>query len=195
MPTGYTDAIKDGIDFPTFAMRCARNFGATIEMRDEPLDAPIPERFEVSDYHLKALKHAREEQKRLSKLSDEECEAEALASFTDAKRDYLDSIKEKQATEAAYRAMLEKVRQWQPPTPDHEGLKAFMVEQIEQSIKHDCATDYLVPPHARTGQEWVNLCMSQQARDIEYHGDHYDEDLQRARDRSEWVKALRESLR
>lgn len=36
MPTGYTADIKDGIDFKTYAMNCARAFGACVMLRDEP---------------------------------------------------------------------------------------------------------------------------------------------------------------
>lgn len=40
MPTGYTDAIKDGISFNQFILSCARAFGALITMRDEPSSVP-----------------------------------------------------------------------------------------------------------------------------------------------------------
>ena len=55
MPTGYTDAIKDGITFQQFAMNCARAFGACVTMRDDPSDKPIPERFEPSAWHKERL--------------------------------------------------------------------------------------------------------------------------------------------
>jgi hypothetical protein len=46
MPTGYTAPIADGMTFEQFALGCARAFGALVTMRDEPSDAPIPERLE-----------------------------------------------------------------------------------------------------------------------------------------------------
>ena len=44
MPTGYTYDLYDGkdIEFPDFVMKCARAFGALIEIRDDPMDAAIP---------------------------------------------------------------------------------------------------------------------------------------------------------
>lgn len=33
MPTGYTAAIADGIDFKTFAMNCTRALGACVTLR------------------------------------------------------------------------------------------------------------------------------------------------------------------
>ena len=43
MPTGYTAYVQDGVitEFADFAMKCARAFGALIDMRDESLDAEI----------------------------------------------------------------------------------------------------------------------------------------------------------
>lgn len=54
MPTAYTANISKGITFKEYALLCARNFGATITMRDEPLDAEIPE-FQPSDYYVKRI--------------------------------------------------------------------------------------------------------------------------------------------
>ena len=67
MPTGYTLELYDGKDitFEEFVLKCARAFGALINMRDEPRDAPIPERFEPSYYHLKELIKAKSGQKKL----------------------------------------------------------------------------------------------------------------------------------
>ncbi len=50
MPTGYTDAVKDGITFDQFVLGCARGMGALVMMRDEPSGTPIPERFEPSRF-------------------------------------------------------------------------------------------------------------------------------------------------
>lgn len=54
MPTGYTHKIKDGMTFKEYALRCARNFGALMDMRDDPMDAPIPI-FTPSGYHEEKL--------------------------------------------------------------------------------------------------------------------------------------------
>ena len=58
MPTGFTCDIKDGITFERFALNCARAFGALINMRDDSLDAEIPDEIKPSDHHVKALAEA-----------------------------------------------------------------------------------------------------------------------------------------
>ena len=59
MPTGYTAKIADGQTFEEFILSCARAFGALVEMRDEPADAPIPEEFKPSAYHTTQIGVAR----------------------------------------------------------------------------------------------------------------------------------------
>lgn len=63
MPTGYTAPIYEGkqITFPEFAMQCARAFGALIDMRDDPMDSPIPDAFVPDTYHARELVKAREQ--------------------------------------------------------------------------------------------------------------------------------------
>lgn len=65
MPTGYTANVHDGITFEQFVWQCARGMGALVTMRDEPTGAPIPERFEPSDYNAKRLQEAKDELVRL----------------------------------------------------------------------------------------------------------------------------------
>ena len=86
MPTGYTLDLYDvkDITFEEFALRCARAFGALISMRDEPIDAPIPERFEPSDYHLKELEKAKKRLKEVKKWNEETAEQEAVRAYQEA---------------------------------------------------------------------------------------------------------------
>ena len=39
-------------------------------------------------------------------------------------------------------SILTDVNDWVPPTEDHQGIKEFMVNQIEQTIKHDADFEY-----------------------------------------------------
>lgn len=89
MPTGYTADIKDGIDFKTYAMNCARAFGACVMLRDEPGGGErIPDAFEPSDlfvrYHLKAVEKARVELAALDAMTPAECERAAAKAWDDA---------------------------------------------------------------------------------------------------------------
>lgn len=194
MPTGYTAAIADGIDFKTFVMQCARAFGATITMRDEPLDAEIPDEFQPSDYHVKVLKDAKDKLAQLTAMSPESAEHAAHQDYVDRLKDHRRYLREKQELREKYNAMLAQAKAWVPPSADHAQLKTFMIEQITGSIDFDCSV-HLSPPERLSGAQWLENQINQATRDIAYHTKHDDEERERAQSRSQWVRQLRESLR
>jgi hypothetical protein len=68
--TGYVHhMVEKNQTFPQFAMSCARAFGALIEMRDEGMDAKIPDEIKPEPYHKKAAAEARKE---LAAFEDDE---------------------------------------------------------------------------------------------------------------------------
>lgn len=194
MPTGYTACIGDNdATFEQYALGCARAFGALITMRDEPMDAPIPEKFEPSSYHLERVTEARKRQAELEAMTPAETESAANGAHAKALADYERYVEEKRVLKGKYDAMLLQVQNWTPPTSDHQGLKDFMVEQIYRSMS-DCEV-YSQPPVLQTGAEWLAQQMASVKHDIEYHSQHHGDEVKRTSGRTEWVHALRESLK
>ncbi len=195
MPTGYTHAVQTGqvTDFPTFALDCARAFGALIEMRDEPAGTPIPEAFEPSDYHQKAAREAEAELKRLLSMAPEEIIAAAAARNAGATAKWLEQREKCAKERERYEAMLEKVKAWTPPTREHNGLRGLMVSQLEDSIRFDCS---FAPPRPtpKSPDDWHRDRIAQARRDIEYHTSKDQEERERTEGRNRWVRQLRESL-
>jgi hypothetical protein len=193
MPTGYTADVQSGkvTEFPDFAMQCARAFGALIMMRDDPADAPIPE-FQPSDYHSKALATAEADVARLSAMTAEQAQTEADAEHAKAVRQNNEWNAEKAACRERYEAMILKVDAWTPPTPDHNGLKEFMLKQLRESIDFDCRP--YDEPKALPGAEWLEKAKARAARSVEYHRDEHAAEVKRTADRNAWVRNLRESL-
>ena len=198
MPTGYTAAIADDISFNDFVMQCARSRGALIEMRDLPFDAPIPNQFEPSDYHVKQQRLAEDEVQRLLKMTDEEAEIEAQHDFEKACVDNTQSIEKTIKLRYKYEAMLEQVKAWKPPTAEHVELKQFMIDQIVDSMKFDCDTgmDYYTryQPKRLTGAEWIKKKLDAAIDNYKYHQDSYLKEVARVESRNRWVKELVESL-
>lgn len=196
MPTGYTACIGDGADFKKYVMGCARAFGALIMMRDAPSDAPIPEAFEPSDYHAKAIKTAQDRLDELDRMSLLLAGMAAQGDYKQALQRNEEVIARNDQLRARYTAMLKQVADWKPPTPDHEGLKTFMREQIESSIDFDCSNEYYLThaPVLKTAMEWRSAQVEQARRDITYHSKEHAAEVGRAHTRTDWAKALRESL-
>lgn len=73
MPSAYTAPVQDGkiTEFKDFAILCARAFGACIDMRDDPLDKPIPEAFSpVTKHYDEALATATNKLAALRAMTD-----------------------------------------------------------------------------------------------------------------------------
>ena len=197
MPTGYTSDIADGITFEKFALDCARAFGACIMLRDESGGGEkIPERFEPSDYHLKALEKARASLGEAQAMTDEACESAADQEYRDGEASRANNKAKMIGLREKYEAMLARVEAWEPPSADHVGMKEFMLKQITDSIKWDCGYDHYDKPTLRlTGVDWRDKQALKILHDIEYHKKEYAEEVDRTNQRNEWVRLLRESLR
>lgn len=198
MPTGYTAAVQSGeiTDFNTFAMACARAFGALVTMRDDPAGAAIPEEFKPStDYHDKAIERARVELLRLYAMSDAEKDAEAGRAQVEALRSWAKSEADTEDHRARYLAMLEKVEAWTPPTDEHAPLKTFMADQLRSSIEFDCSPNKAYYKVERaTGAAWFVAALRAALRDLEYHEKARAEEIKRTTERNAWIKALRAAL-
>lgn len=195
MPTGYTAAIADGISFKEYAMSCARAFGALVTMRDEPADAEIPEEFKPSTYHLEKWQEAKENLRILENMTMVEAGMEARKAYRNAEEHRLKLLEEIKDLRIKYENMLAECKKYVAPTPDHVGLRYFMIAQIEESIMFDCSTSYYDKPTVLlSGEEWLSRQIEQAKKDIKYHEEEYEKECKRVSERNAWVKALRESL-
>lgn len=200
MPTGYTAEIHDGkpITFPEFVMNCARAFGALALMRDDPADAVIPDEFKPrTDYHDEQLVKHRAELARLEVMTPEQIvNAHADVRAGELRERTKDAVKNRDMR-ARYRAMLAEVEAWEPPTPDHVGLKEFMVKQITESIDFDCreGTEFLWPRLSDDDPAvWYEAQIAEAKRGITYATEERAKEIERAEQRTSWVRALRDSL-
>lgn len=198
MPTGYTHSLCEGnVSFNQFVWCCARAMGALIMMRDEPLDKAPPDKLPgTDDYHVKALKEAKSKLARLRKMS-------ASAAQKNADRDYKSAVKAHEnhvADVAAVRERLdymrEKVVAWTPPTSDHSGLKDFMLDQLDQTIRHDGTVSSYYEDRIKklTGMEWLKEQIASAEHSVDYHTRELALAQARDKDRQDWIDALRASV-
>lgn len=193
MPTGYTAAIKDGITFDQFILRCARAFGPLISMRDDPLDTPIPETLTASTYHLDRLKEDTATRFDLLAMSDAEVQALLDADYAKEVAEYERMIADKDELRQRYTSMIEQVKAWQPPTDDHAPLKQFMESQLAESIKHDCNV-HGEPPVKKTVGEYRDERVSRLDWSIDYHNKEQAQEDARTASRNAWLQQLRASI-
>ncbi|WP_156387365.1 hypothetical protein [Devosia sp. Root105] len=194
MPTGYTAGVADGTvtDLRTFALTCARGMGALIMMRDEPMDAPLPERFEPSEYSRKELDKAIERLKELKAMSPEQLAAGAAAWNAENDTFKLKQVRENQERRERYDRLIAEAEAWQGAP---EGLKGFMLDQLRQSRDFDTSDEPLkhCEPTRSPVEWWAEECRKA-AWNVEYHSKQDADERRRTDERNAWLAQLRASL-
>lgn len=156
MPTGYTSEVHDGktVALADYLRTCVRAF--ILDLKDEPFDAPIPERSTYKDdviaSYEKQEREALEAIYTLEGMTDAECEAASQAEYDETLARMTGYNDEKKVVEARYRAVLAQLHAWDAPPPLH-GVRDFMREQLVKSIEFDC-TPFTLPKPPLPGREW-----------------------------------------
>ena len=203
MPTGYTAGIIDGKTetFQDFAKQCMRAFGATRHMRDESMDKEYEPRT-PSDYHTKALEKAKEKLKQAETFTDAELIEMRTKELEESKKYHLESIAKTKILRAKLEEFLAKSIEFKAPTPDHEGLRKFMIEQLQSTIDFDGKTDYDDEALSQIEMELKNINANQirftliadANKDIAYHLKEHKAELKQCADSNAWVETLLGSL-
>jgi len=196
MPTGYTaELMNKGMDFKSFVFRCARAFGALIMMRDDPMDAPIPEKIEPSDYHVKALAETKQKYKRLKTMTNDEKIAFGVTEKEKEIKVCREYLTKAMAENDRLTKMALQIKAWKPPTSDHEGLKKFMIDQIGISMNDlSWSRKRLEKVEEEPPVAYYAAAVSNAEQGINYHNKENLDEIKRAADRTEWVQQLRASL-
>ena len=195
MPTGYTAAIAEGISFNDFVMRCSRNMGALITMRDEPMNAPIPDKFEPDPYYAQRVDELQKHLEALQALTPAEVNHKSMCEYTHQVAYRTKRLSEISELKDKYQIMLDKVQKWVPPTDDHKELKRFMIYQVAQSMESDCDVSYYSKePEIVTGKQWLEKEITKTQKDLNYYSKEHSREVERVEKRNQWLKALRESL-
>jgi hypothetical protein len=195
MPTGYTAEVGSGetTDLATWAMVCARGMGALVTMRDCDANAPIPEFFEPSDYNQKRVAEIDEKLAALRAMSPEEREAASQADYRERVASAERYMVEREQQRTNYLAMRAKVVAW---TGEPEGIKKFMLSQLDESIAFDCPPNrvYYGSTDPQTPDEWYAEQEAKLIKERAYHVKGDQEERERTAARNLWLAQLRASL-
>ncbi len=135
MRSAYTAILdKPSCTFNEFLWRCAKAFSPLYHMRDEDMDKP-PTTPPADSYDAIRLAEKEKELAEATKKTPLEWAALAEERYKKDMEYYRKVLSEWEKTTQIFDAMREKVIAWAPPTQDHNGLKVFMLEQLEGSIR------------------------------------------------------------
>lgn len=192
MPTGYTEILfsKPDTTFPEFALRCARAFGACVEMRDSSLDAPPPDEIKPAAYTLESLHAAEAAVREFEAMTVEEAARRAVAERDATIKSNAECRERFRKESEVLAAMRAEVEAGEPPTPDHAGMRAFMLQQIETSKPHE----YQAPETLLTGAEWLTRQRKCAAENVARRAEDWKRDVENAANRTKWLRDLRSSL-
>ena len=197
MPTGYTDAVGKGElrDFSQFALRCSRAMGVAIMQRDEDGRAPLRiEREPNTHYRDTAEKYAAEV-RRLEAMTEDELMRAQRKSVVEQNLERAKYRERAERTVANYEAMLEQVRAWEPPTPEHESFKSFMEQQLTESIKFDGPGEWgMTVVEMVPAEEWREQQLATARRMRDTYEQNWREEQERVESRAKWIEDFLASL-
>ena len=205
MPTGYTAGILDGKvnTFEEFATVCTRAFGATIHMRDNPMDSPYEPRT-PSDYHTNSIQSKRERLEEIESMSDEKIVEDFNTQLGEDLKYHQTKMEEDKRNLEKLNSMLESAKSWVPPTEDHQPFRNFMIEQIESTIKVDGDPSYHVNKMVGIKKQMEEGINPKEYREetiqeikgqISYHETEYQKELVRCKDSNDWMDKFFESIK
>lgn len=193
MPTGYTAQFLDDpkMTFEQWALKCTRAMGVLIHMRDASFDAPIPTVIEPSSYYREELERAEGEVRRFEVMTIEEAGALVEAERAAYEQRAAESEERQLMEIARHEEMKAKVEAWTPPTPEHEGIKRFMLEQISisQMPYYDPG-----PWRARTAEQWLDEKRKSAAETLSIRRADWQKSVDSAAKATKWLADFRASL-
>lgn len=205
MPTGYTAYIEDGTikTGKEFLKLCIREFGCCIGQRDDPLSAPLKIDIEQDSYYRKRQKEVEAEIARLNGMTETDVLRDYASFITDRIKACNDMLARKRKELVMYDKIEKEVNDWIPPTPDHDGIKDFALEQIriskpssgdfmcyERELSHFESMDR-TPEAAR---KWYAEKIEYEMKDLERTMKNIEDDEARRKSRENFLKNFVRSL-
>lgn len=196
MATGYTYGVEDGTvtSFREFATQCSRAMGAAMHQRDYGnVNEGITEySFGVDRLEI-AVVSAGLEMEIARRRSDENWAAEYETYISSETASHEEQLKRWHLATSRYGSMILKVEAWEPPTTEHEGMKTFMLDQLQMSLQ-SLRNEPAFTPFYKSAEEYKlgniagsEIMLEQAKKQLE------NAEASRA-EQNAWVRALYASL-
>lgn len=192
MPTGYTQKILDGCTFEEFVMECAKRIGYLYKYGRSGED--IPEKIELNTYHKEQIEKYKEKIEKLNSMTIEDAKEKLKEKRKKLEKDRQATINRNEEIKEKYNDMLEKVRNWNPPTKEHEPIKEFMIEQIDKSKDWDEHSIPKINEIYYKPKKWLEKQKESCIDTLNHHQKSWREELEYNKKQNRWLKKLRESL-
>lgn len=203
MPTGYTAYIEDG-DITTgkeFLKLCTRAFGIAIDQKDDPLSVPTKTKFEPSQYYIDAYNEACAKLRDAKSVSFNDAKLRLKSKYHKKIEDYKKLAEKYSDLRNKYLKVRQEVEAWTPPTPEHDGLKKFALEQIDMCIPSvesiNAFTNKSKEPLDLSDEaiaKFIEDNISQCESSVGYYKKAMNDEYRMAQEKQEWMYKFLESL-
>lgn len=203
MPTGYTAYIEDG-DITTgkdFLKLCTRAFGVAIDQKDDPLSVPTKTKFKPSQHYIDAYNRACDALRDAKSISFNEAKLRLSARHHKKVEDCKKCVEKYSDLRNKYLKVRREVEAWTPPTPEHDGLKKFALEQIDMCIPseesiHEFINKSKEPLYLsnETITEFIEDNIAQCKSNVAYYKKSMNAEYERVHEKQEWMDKFLKSL-
>lgn len=196
---GYTSIIEDkDVSLNEFVWRCARALGPLNHMRDSDMDAPIvlPNNFHIT-YHTERLQESQDSLLKYQKMSIVEAQGIADQEWVKNQEEAKEGLSKKNELLIRTKNLLQQVQNWSPPSADHEGIKTFMIEQLQNVISHDCDTSYcdrILKEKKLSAVDWLQQKISWLEADVVTYTNYLAKANEREDFSTKWILDLQGSI-
>lgn len=207
MPTGYTVFIENG-DISTgaeFLKKCIRNFGCCIGQRDDALTDPLITDIKPDTYYKRQYDYYLGKLETFRKKSIEEIKEELCAKGEKKMNEKKKYLSDQLMLRNKYLAIRNDVERWVPPTPDHQGIKDFALEQIDMCIPTNEYLDKLekqiqslenqnTDVTDEMASDYIIDELNFYGKRLKYYSKRMNEEEERAANRTKFIKDFLSSL-
>ena len=202
MPTGYTYKIENG-EINTgaeFLKLCTRAFGVAADMRDESLSVPTPSYFAPDPHYYEAYQKALKHRDEYRNMTFDDMKKQLIQQYVKNRDEAFSFLDKYLREDERYEKILKEIEAWNPPTSAHEKLKEFAINQIKMSMNTSVIRFYkdVIQKPLDISNEAVCTALQelvdQGEKDCKRTWDRWQASIQDAKERTEWMQQLLESL-
>lgn len=202
MPTGYTAYIQDGkvATGKEFLKLCTRAFGIAVDLKDKPLSVPTPEYFKPDPYYENKYKESLKSKDKVYHMSFEEAKEDMISKFKNNKESAEKCLKRYKSEDEKYLKVRAEVEKWIPPTPEHENLKKFCLEQIDISLNTNlykwCEEDInkKLDISDKAVNDYIEDLKKSEDEKVKRNYNHWQAEIKRTNERNQWMEQFLNSL-
>lgn len=203
MPTGYTSYIEDG-EITTgkdFLKLCTRAFGVAVDLKDEPLSVPTPEFIEPDRYYEDKYNEALEKLKSFVNMSKEDIKKEMKEKHDKDIEYYKRYLDKANSRNEKYGKVRKEVENWNPPTPEHVGLKKFALEQIDMCMESQTTIDSYAhrikkefDDSDEAVEKYIKTTTDNHRGNVDWRLEEWINALKSVKEKNEWMRQFLNSL-